>query len=156
GPLFFPLDPLEEVRKVYEKTPVRPYYDYHQGGHTMDYVLRQGETFTRWWKPQDGRWLHSERYHAEPFFKQLIEQAPRGPKCKHPGWTIHTHGNGRFVYQPDLTDRSSDFEDGAYDADNVRPSGAGLTLGEPGHGHAVFEVHSPYVIVPLVGKVETA
>ena len=39
---------VDEVRKVYEKTSIRPYYGYHSGGHTMDYVLRQGETFTRW------------------------------------------------------------------------------------------------------------
>ena len=38
----------DEVRKVYEKTSIRPYYGYHSGGHTMDYVLRQGEMFTRW------------------------------------------------------------------------------------------------------------
>jgi hypothetical protein len=155
GPLFFPLDPLEQVRKVYEKTPVRHYYDFHAGGHTMDYVLRQGETFTRWWQPQDGRWQHAERYHQDPFFRQLFERPPRGPKCKHQGWTIHTHGNGRFVYQPDLTAKSSDFDDGVQEATNVRPAATGLTLQEAGRGQAIFEVRSPYVIVPLVGKLET-
>lgn len=155
GPLFFPLDPLEPVRKVYEQTPVRHYYDFHSGGHTMDYVLRQGETFTRWWQPRDGRWQHNERYHQEPFFRQLIERAPRGPKCKHQGWTSHAHGNGRFVYQPDLTDRSSDFEDGVYDSVNVRAAPGGLTLRESGQGEAIFEVRSPYIIVPLVGKLDT-
>jgi hypothetical protein len=154
GPLFFPLDPVAEVQKVYEKTPVHAYYDYHSGGHTMDSVLRQGETFTRWWKPQGGRWLHAE-HHQEPFFKALFERAPPGPKCKHQGWTVNTHGNGRFVYRPDLTDRSSDFADGVHDAANVRPGADGLTLCESGQGHAVFEVRTPYVIVPLVGKMET-
>src|SRR4029077_19035652 len=38
---------------------------------------------------------------------------------------------------------------------NVRPAADGLTLKEAGKGHAVFEVRSPYVIVPLVGKMET-
>jgi hypothetical protein len=155
GPLFFPLDPVAEVRAVYEKTPVRAYYDYHSGGQTMDFVLRQGETFTRWWAPQGGRWQHAEHHHAEPFFKKLFEREPRGPKCKHAGWTVHSHGNGRFVYRPDLTDRSSDFADGVHHADNVRPGADGLTLEKPGEGFAVFEVRSPYVIVPLVGKMET-
>jgi hypothetical protein len=155
GPLFFPLDPLDKVRETYRTTPVHYYYSYHQGGHTMDYILRQGETFTRWWRPQGGRWHHADRYHTDAYFRQLFERDPRGPKCKHTGWSIHTHGNGRFVYAPDLTDRSTDFEDGAYDADNVAPSPAGLTLKTPGRGYAVFEVRSPYVIVPLVGKMET-
>ena len=63
-----------------------------------------------------------------------IEQPPRGPKPNHRDFTIHNHGNGRFVYRPDLSDRSSDFADGAYDARNVRPAAAGLTLKEPGEG----------------------
>jgi hypothetical protein len=153
-PRFFPLDPLPAVRNTYAQTVVDPYYDYHSGGHTMDYVLRQGETFTRWWKPQSGRWLHVPEYNQPPV-RALIEREPRGPKCKHPDWTIHTYGNGRFVYQPDLTDRSADFEDGAYDSENVRCSSQGLTLRTTGQGRAVVEIHSPYVIVPLVGKVDS-
>jgi hypothetical protein len=155
GPLFFPLDPLGSTRSVYQRTAVEHYYGYSSGGHTMDYVLRQGETFTRWWTPQGGRWLNLPDYQRDPFFRRLFERAPRGPKCKHDGWTIHTHGNGRFVYRPDLSERSSDFEDGAYDAANVRPAAGGLTLVRPGTGYAVFEVRSPYVIVPRVGDMTT-
>ncbi len=156
GPLFFPLDPLEPTRRVYEKTPVHHYYGHSQGGHTMDYVLRQGETFTRWWKPQGGRWHHLDAYNESPFPRQILEREPRGPKCKHAGWSDHAHGNGRFDYQPDLTDRSADFDDGAYDADNVTTSPGGLTLKAKGKGHAVFEVRSPYVIVPRVGDMARA
>jgi len=155
GPLFFPLDPLDQVRATYAKTPIRHNYSYHFSGHTMDYVLRQGETFTRWWRPQNGRWQHLEAYHQDPFFKNLFEQAPRGPKCKHQGWTIHSHGNGRFVYMPDLTDKSSDLKDGLYDSHNLRSISSGLTLQDRGQGYAIFEIRSPYVIVPLVGKMET-
>ena len=155
GPFFFPLDPLPTVREVYAKTPVHHYYGYFSGGHTMDYVLRQGETFTRWWKPQGGRWNHHASYGAKPFPGNLIEQEPRGPKCKHPSFTVHSHGNGQFVYRPNLTDKSSDFEDGVYDSTNVRPSLIGLTLEKSGDGHAIFEVRSPYVIVPVVGNSET-
>jgi hypothetical protein len=155
SPWFFPLDPLPSVRAVYAKTPVQYYYGHSSGGHTMDYVLRQGETFTRWWQPQGGRWNHHSSYAAQPFPRSLIEQSPRGPKSKHPSFTVHTHGNGKFVYRPNLTDTSSDFADGVYDTTNIRPSAAGLTLEKPGEGYAIFEVRSPYVIVPLVGDLDT-
>jgi hypothetical protein len=118
----------------------------------MDYVLRQGETFTRWWRPQGDRWNHHESYNMQPFPRNLMEQEPRGPKCKHASFTIHTRGNGRLVYAPDLTERSSDFADGVYDAQGVRPGPEGLT----GQGYAIFEVRSPCVIVPRVGDFDTS
>jgi hypothetical protein len=155
APLFFPLDPLDQVRRVYRDTAVHCYNGHHYHGHTMDYVLRQGEVFTRWWRPQGGRWNHSAEYHKDAFFKSLFEREPQGPKCKHAGWTVHTHGNGRFVYRPDLTSRSTDFEDGVYDRENVAPAEQGLALIRPGRGFAVFEVRSPYVIVPRVGDMTT-
>jgi hypothetical protein len=155
GPLFFPLDPLDQVRQTYATTRVEHRYGVGTGGHTMDYVLRSGESFTRWWKPQGGRWNHHGSYGERPFPRSVIERAPRGPKCKHESFTAHTHGNGRFVYAPDLTSRSEDFADGVYDWRNVRTSRTGLTLRQPGEGHAIFEVRSPYVIVPLVGDLDT-
>lgn len=155
GPRFFPLDPLERVREVYRKTPVHHYHGYHFGGHTMDYVLRQGESFKRWWTPQGGRWNHAATYHENEFFQRLLEREPRGPKCKHGGWSVHAHGNGRFLYEPNLTSESTDFEDGVYDSDNVQLSRDGLTLKKAGEGYAVLEVRSPYVIVPIVGKMDT-
>ncbi|HXX94811.1 MAG TPA: hypothetical protein VEN81_14385, partial [Planctomycetota bacterium] len=151
GPLFFPLDNLADVRKAYASTPIQVRHGVNMGGSTMDYILRRGETFTRWWAPQEDRWNHHESYHTNAFLRDLIERAPRGPKCKHPSFTIHTHGNGRFVYSPDLTRGSGDFEDGVYDVKNVGPGPQGLV----GEGYAIFEVRSPYVIVPKVGKLET-
>jgi hypothetical protein len=156
GPRFFPMDNPAQIRRVYEQTPVEHRYGWSPGGHTMDFVLRQGETFTRWWRPQGGRWNHHASYAAKPFPLSLLEQAPRGPKCKHESFTVHTHGNGRFVYRPDLTSSSSDFEDGACDARNVRAGAGGLTLQQPGEGYAIFEVRTPYVIVPLVGEVDSS
>jgi hypothetical protein len=154
GPRFFPLDDLAKVHQVYRKAALRHRYGVHQSGHTMDYVVRQGETFTRWWKPQGGRWHDHDSYHNSDFLKQLIAAEPRGPKSKHASFTRHTYGNGRFVYEPNLTETSSDFSDGVYDADNVQTASDGLTLEEPGEGFAVFEVRTPYVIVPIVGKPE--
>lgn len=155
GPLFFPNDPLEKTREIYRRTPVWHFHRFNQSGHTMDFLLRQGETLTRWWHPQGGRWHHDEVYHQNDWLRKLIEKPPRGPKPNHRHFTVHNHANGRFLYRPDLTDRSTDFLDGVHDGANVRAGPEGLTLIQPGRGHAVFEVRSPYVIVPLVGKMET-
>jgi hypothetical protein len=156
GPFFFPIDDLSSTRDGYAKTTLEKRYGVNMGGHTMDFVLRRGETFTRWWKPQGDRWNHHESYHTNPSLRAILERAPRGPKPKHAGWSVHTRGNGRFVYAPDLGEGSPDFEDGVLHSSNVRLGPRGLTLGEGGEGFAVFEVRSPYVIVPLVGRLETA
>jgi hypothetical protein len=155
SPRFFPLDPIESVYRAYLDSKVEHRYGMASGGHTMDYVLRQGESFTRWWKPQGGRWNHHASYAGKPHPRNVIEREPRGPKSKHPSFTVHTHGNGRFVYKPNLTAKSSDFEDGVYDSQNVRPGEAGLTLKVEGTGYAIFEVRSPYVIAPLVGDLDS-
>lgn len=154
-PLFFPKDNLEQVRKIYANTPVLHYHNFHYSGHTMDYVLRQGETFTRWWKPQGDRWHHSPEWNKSEWLVKLIESEPCGPKPNHPQFTNHTHGNGRFVYKPNLTNRSTDFADGVFDSSNVEPGSKGLTLAKAGNGFAIFEVHSPYIIVPKVGDIKT-
>lgn len=156
GPLFFPNDPLESTREIYRRTPVEYYHGFHQSGHTMDYVLRPGETFTRWWEPQGGRWQHLPSYNDQEWLRRLLESEPRGPKPNHRHFTIHNHGNGRFVYAPDLTHRSSDFAEGVYARQNVQVAESGLTLEEAGEGFAVFEVRSPYPIVPRVGEMATA
>ncbi len=151
NPLFFPLDNIQDTRKVYAQTPVQVRHGVNMGGHTMDYVLRSGETFTRWWTPQGGRWNHNPDWNKKPHPQDIVEREPRGPKCKHPSFTVHTHGNGRFVYKPDLTDKSGDFADGVYEAKGVKPGAGGLA----GEGHVIFEVRSPYVIVPKVGALES-
>jgi hypothetical protein len=155
GPLFFPNDSLESARRIYQQTRLEPYHGFNQSGHTMDFVLRQGETLTRWWKPQGGRWHHCASYNKQDWLRRLIDQEPRGPKPNHRDFTIHNYGNGRFVYRPNLTEKSTDFVDGAYDSKNVRPGPRGLTLAGPGDGYAVFEVRTPYVIVPIVGNPDT-
>ncbi|MEM7259430.1 MAG: hypothetical protein AAF404_18805, partial [Pseudomonadota bacterium] len=155
SPLFFPQDDLAETQRSFSQSDVINRYGVHQSGHTMDYVLRQGESFTRWWQPQGGRWLHHPNFVRESFVNDIIESEPSGPKSKHTEFTRHTHGNGQFVYQPDLTSASTDFIDGVYDFSNVETSTGGLTLSTPGSGYAIFEVRTPYVIVPLVGSTAT-
>ena len=155
GPLFFPNDSLEQARRIYEKTRVENYHGFNQSGHTLDYVLRQGESFTRWWTPQGGRWNHRLEWNREEWLRRLIEEKPRGPKPNHRDFSIHDHGNGKFVYRPNLGGKSSDFADGVYDSRNVQPAAGGLSLKEPGEGYAIFEVRSPYIIVPKVGPLDT-
>lgn len=154
-PWFFPLDDLGSVQRAYAERPAEHRYGVASGGHTMDFVLRQGEVFTRWWKPQGGRWNHHPSYAEPPFPRSVLEREPRGPKSKHESFTVHTHGNGRLVYLPNLTAQSTDFDDGVYAAQNIEPGPDGLTLKSPGKGYAVFEVRTPYVIVPLVGDLDT-
>lgn len=184
GPRFFPMDRLEGLREAYARSPVEYRHGVAQGGHTMDYVLRRGETFTRWWKPQGDRWLHHPSFHEA--LRAVLEREPKGPKCKHgEAYTVHTRGNGRFLYAPDLTSGSpisgasesgstasessasgssasessssgsADLDDGVWDSRNVVATPEGLTLRRPGDGFAVFEVRTPYVIVPRVGRYET-
>ncbi len=155
GPRFFPQDNINDMRGIYEASSFPKRYNVNQSGHTMDFTLRQGETFTRWWQPQGGRWLHHQNYEDDFFTKQLIESEPRGPKSKHESFTEHTYGNGRFSYTPDLRQQSTDFIDGVYDSQNIVPGANGLTLSSSGNGYAVFEVRTPYVIVPTVGETST-
>ena len=154
GPGFFPKDDLATLKQQYEATEVNHRYGVAATGHTMDFVLRRGETFTRWWQAQGDRWLVHEADLKDKPYRELLERAPRGPKPKHADWSKYTHGNGRFVYEPSLKGKPDDLEDGAFDSHNVQVTEAGLTLIKPGDGWAVFEVRSPYVIVPEVGKID--
>ena len=84
----------------------------------------------------------------------LIEEPPRGPKPNHRHFTVHNHSNGRFIYEPQLTDAYADFEQGIEDRRNVAVTSDGLRLRQPGSGEAVFNVRSPYIIVPQVGDLD--
>jgi hypothetical protein len=154
GPRFFPMDDLAKLSEQFSESKVEHRYSVAPAGHTLDYILRRGETFTRWWQPQGGRWMLNPDDLKDKARKELLEREPRGPKSKHAEFTVHTHGNGRFDYQPNLKKNAADFEDGAFDSYNVQVTDDGLTLTKPGDGWAIFEVRSPYVIVPLVGKLE--
>lgn len=154
GPRFFPMDDLAKLHKQFVDSKVEHRYSVAPAGHTMDFVLRRGEKFTRWWQPQGGRWLLSPDDAKDKARKELLEREPRGPKSKHAEFSRHTYGNGQFIYEPNLTGNAADFEDGVFDSHNVAVTDKGITLIKPGDGWAIFEVRSPYVIVPLVGKLE--
>jgi hypothetical protein len=152
---FFPdVRDLGGFGRKFAERPAHYSYNWHMSGSTMDFRLRKGESLTRWWRPQGGRWSHQEEDAETEFFRNLILKPPYGAKTNHPSFTIWTHGNGLFEYAPNLRKGSADFEDGAFSRRNVELSDRGLTLAGDGEGEAVFEVLSPYVIVPRVGDLD--
>jgi len=120
----------------------------------MDFYLRQGETFTRWPKPQGGRWHHLPRYNKTKWIKELIETEPVGPKPNHRDFTRWNHGNGLFHYAPDLSDSSTDFEDGVYAVKNLAAGKQGLHIVRGGNAEVVFEVFTPYIIVAKINELD--
>ena len=152
---FFPKDPDKaRVFDIYKGSRVHYYCRWFEMGHTMDFYLRRGESFTRFWTPQGGRWHHWPRYARTKWIRDLIEQAPRGPKPNHREFTRWNHGNGLLDYRPMLTGAFTDFEDGYYDVTNLRPGDSGLELIRDGQAEVTFEVFTPYVIVAKINDLD--
>lgn len=152
---FFPKDEdKNKVFEIYRDSQVNYYYHWYEGSHTMDYSLRQGESFTRWWNPQGGRWHHHPLYNQTEWTKQLLLEEPLGMKPNHRNFTRWNHGNGLFQYSPNLTKQSSDFQDGVYTSHNLKPGKDGLEFATTGAAEAVFEVFTPYIIVAKVNDME--
>jgi len=152
---FFPKDhDKNKVFEIYRDSKIHYYYRWFQGTHTMDFYLRQGETFTRWWTPQGGRWHHLPRYNRAKWVKDLIQTEPVGMKPNHRDFTGWNHGNGLFHYAPNLSDASTDFEDGVYTVKNLAPGKDGLRLVEKGDGEVIFEVFTPYIIVAQINNLD--
>ncbi|MCL5281736.1 MAG: hypothetical protein M1376_17700 [Planctomycetes bacterium] len=152
---FFPNESDKgRVFDIYHDSPVYRYYRWFEGTHTMDFYLRQGESFTRWWTPQGGRWNHLPRYSREKWVRDLILTPPVGMKPNHRDFTRWNHGNGLFHYAPNFAASSTDFQDGAYGVRNLAPGEQGLHLVEAGDAEAVFEVFTPYIIVAKVNDLD--
>jgi hypothetical protein len=152
---FFPNDADKgRVFEIYHGSPVYHYYRWFEGTHTMDFYLRQGESFTRWWTPQGGRWNHLPRYSRTKWVRDLILTPPVGMKPNHRHFTRWNHGNGLFHYAPNLSANTTDFQDGAYAVRNLAPGAQGLHLAEAGDAEAVFEVFTPYIIVARINDLD--
>ncbi|MHC4071632.1 MAG: hypothetical protein ACYSUD_05015, partial [Planctomycetota bacterium] len=152
---FFPKDrDKARIFDIYKDSRVHNYYRWFERGHTMDFYLRSGESFTRFWTPQGGRWHHLPRYAKTEWIRDLIEQEPRGPKPNHRDFTRWNHGNGLFDYRPILTNTSTDFEDGCYEVRNLQPGTGGLEIIRDGQAEVTFEVFTPYIIVPKVNDLD--
>jgi hypothetical protein len=152
---FFPKDEDKaRLFDIYHDSHVDYYYRWFQGSHTMDFSLRQGESFTRWWTPQGGRWHHLPRYSRTKWVRELIETPPVGMKPNHRDFTRWNHGNGLFHYAPRLSGGSTDFRDGAYAVRNLAPGEDRLHLINAGDAEVVFEVFTPYIIVAKVNDLD--
>ena len=152
---FFPKDEdRARLFDIYHDSPVDYYYRWFQGSHTMDFYLRQGESFTRWWTPQGGRWHHLPRYSQTKWVRELIETPPVGMKPNHRDFTRWNHGNGLFHYAPRLSGNSTDFRDGAYAVRNLAPGEGGLHLIRTADADVVFEVFTPYIIVAKINDLD--
>lgn len=138
------------ARDVIAQPTTKPRYHAVPASHTLDFALRRGERFTRWWRPQGERWHCTDAEAKDAKLRKDWDAAPRGPKLD--GTSLIAHG--QFVYEPQWQQNAADFEDGVYNSDNVDVTASGLTLVKPGDGFVIFEVHSPYIIVPEVGKLE--
>ncbi|MCG3181115.1 MAG: hypothetical protein BIFFINMI_03489 [Phycisphaerae bacterium] len=150
---FFPHDPNRgRIYDIYHKSQINFDYRWFQMGHTMDFSLRPGESFTRWWHPQGGRWRQLPSYARSAWLMKLIEQPPAGFKSNHADFSVWTQGNGLWHYAPNLAAASSDFARGVYSSAGLAPGREGLTL-TAAHGQAVFEVFTPYIIVPKVNAI---
>ena len=149
---FYPLDDKEAMFESYARCRLERSHSWYKNGHTMDFVLRPGESITRFWEPQDGRWFHpwpaAGGFNTD-FLERRFSTEPRGLKCKHPGWSKWTHGNGLLSYVPKLHEGYADFEQGVCDQEGMSLTSRGVESREG--GHATFAVRTPYIIV---GQVE--
>jgi len=152
---FFPKDhDKNKVFEIYRDSNIHYYYRWFQGSHTMDFYLRQGETFTRWWRAQGGRWHHLPRYNRTKWVKDLLQTEPVGMKPNHRSFTRWNHGNGLFHYAPNLSKTSTDFADGAYTVKNIAAGKEGLHLVRGGDAEVIFEVFTPYIIVATINSLD--
>ncbi len=141
------------VAGIYARSEIGNQYRWWQGSHTADYSLRPGETFTRWWQPQGGRWNHRPEYNKKAWVRKLLLTKPIGMKPNHRHFTKWNHGNGLFHYAPKLTGDSGDFAAGASSAEGLKAGKKGLEL-TADKARVVFEVFTPFVIVAKVNDLD--
>ncbi len=120
---------------------VPPSYDraYAEHAHTMDFVLRPGERLERH-TFHEGRWIWFSNYNE---FKSRWPNEWRddGPWERFP--PHRRFGNGRWVYEPNLTKGFRDFDLGVLDSHGLEPSANGL-VATAGNAWCAFEFASPY------------
>jgi len=141
NPCNLPDRTLEGYAQMYEeegKKPVKTIFPFWAARvHTMDFVLRPGETLIR----SQG---DANRFNIPSAWKELVqgqfrsEWRERRPRERYE--PLRTFGNGRWLYQPDLTAKTRDVELGAWSREGVTQDQDGLV----GPGVIVFRIQSPY------------
>ncbi|OGJ90403.1 MAG: hypothetical protein A2268_13505 [Candidatus Raymondbacteria bacterium RifOxyA12_full_50_37] len=137
--------------------------------HTMDYVLRRGETIRRYWQSDSGRfYLAIEQWNrntttAGSYWAGVANSYwpnfsldPQGPKSFESGLggSANKTGFGIITYAPDLGDASTDYADGVYADSNVAQNTSGVFLSTDGSGYVVFKTYSPYTIIARANDVQ--
>ena len=139
-PYYLPDRPPAAMAKLYEVEPTSD-RAFAEHAHTMDFVLRPGERLERH-TFHEGKWIWFSNYGA---FKGRY---PSEWRDDGPWERFEPHrrfGNGRWVYEPNLTAGFRDFEAGVLDAEGLEPRPSGLLASRPGATWCVFELNSPYV-----------
>lgn len=138
NPCDLPDRALDDYVKMYDKAKggaeIFPFWASRT--HTMDFVLRPGETLIR-------SQAHEGRFHLPASWKELLDSPVRReweglPRERFA--PFRTIGNGRWIYAPDLTSRTRDVELGAWSREGLTQDGRGLA----GPGILVFRIQSPY------------
>ncbi len=134
----------QAIRKCYDPGKGSVFPNFKQEFHSMDYVLRPGESLIRYSKPVGERWS------LPAYLVSDIQRKPQinaqGPRERFP--PHRTYANGVFKYQPDLTSQSRDVDLGAWRLENLETTEEGLKRisTDEETGRAEFLIHSPWVI----------
>ena len=141
NPCNLPDRSLEAYADMYSKAEkgdgelksIRP--DWGIRAHNMDFQLRPGETVIRTEENQ-GRFVMPQTWVD---YKGKFEREWHGqPRERFE--PFRTFGNGRWIYEPNLSSQYRDFEAGVWEHQGLKQTGAGLA----GAGTATFRIQSPY------------
>jgi len=124
-------------------------------GHTMDFVLRTGETMTRHWQADSTRYLNNADWWSGgsfPFIgNSIIARQDKMPWLQQNGlYGNHYHlpAMVHWHYAPNLSSEYIDYADG-YDADSgVTQTASGLAASYA-QAYTIFAVRTPW---PVAGK----
>jgi len=120
---------------------------FSEWAHTMDFILRPGESLRRNTFPE-GKYVWFDGWtESVQRFKTEWNDGP---------WERHEphrrYGNGLWLYRPNLTDACRDVEAGALEIEGFAPSVTGLSAGNKGPNACVFEFNSPWVFTGTPGR----
>jgi len=138
NPCSLPDRTLDDYATMYDqaRSGAKTFPFWETRAHTMDFVLRPGETLIR---SED----HAGRFLLPAAWQEFLNGPHKGE------WTglpreryapFRTIGNGRWIYAPDLTSRTRDVELGAWSRDGLTQDQRGLA----GPGVIEFRIQSPY------------
>ena len=126
----------------------------------MDFVLRMGETFTRYWRADSTRYYNDNKAYFQEWSDvgaHILSTSYTGPKeygmlaTGKPGALCNGNnyiypGMGILKYQPNLNALYEDYEDGVYLDSNVSHVSDGIEVSNNASGFVMFDLFTPYII----------